>query len=181
MSLQTRIGLCLVLATSSALAVENVHTVAEGLLYRGARAESYEDFKRMIYEHDIGRIVNVENDQRSVDRERGWLDRLWREDHRRVDHDWKPIEHRGFQNEHYVNDVLNSTEDTKNGAVWLHCKRGRDRTGYLAALYRVTVQNWNKADARHEWHDAKFNGGRTNNLRFRELENHFTYASRNHK
>src|SRR6185295_3712564 len=99
-------------------------------------------------------------------RERGWLHRLWQEEHIRVDHDWKPIKHHEKQDAHYIEDVINSTRDTKNGAVWLHCKRGRDRTGFIVAIYRIRFQGWRRHDARHEWHGAEFNDDHRNTLRF---------------
>ena len=33
------------------------------------------------------------------------------------------------------------------GPVLMHCKHGSDRTGLMAAMYRVVVQDWSKEDA----------------------------------
>ena len=36
------------------------------------------------------------------------------------------------------------------GPVLMHCKHGVDRTGLMAAMYRVVVQDWSKEDALEE-------------------------------
>ena len=41
-------------------------------------------------------------------------------------------------------------EAEANGAVLMHCKHGSDRTGLMAAMYRVVVQGWSKEDALSE-------------------------------
>jgi protein tyrosine/serine phosphatase len=33
------------------------------------------------------------------------------------------------------------------GPVFVHCKRGADRTGTMCAVYRVVVDGWSKDDA----------------------------------
>jgi hypothetical protein len=37
--------------------------------------------------------------------------------------------------------------EAQSGVVLLHCQHGADRTGLVAALYRVLYQGWNKEDA----------------------------------
>lgn len=37
-----------------------------------------------------------------------------------------------------------------NGAVLIHCKHGLDRTGLVAAMYRIVVQGWSKQAALDE-------------------------------
>ncbi len=41
-------------------------------------------------------------------------------------------------------------EAQANGPVLMHCKHGSDRTGLMAAMYRVVVQGWSKEDALNE-------------------------------
>jgi protein tyrosine/serine phosphatase len=38
----------------------------------------------------------------------------------------------------------------KNGPVLIHCKHGLDRTGLVAAMYRIVVQGWSKQAALDE-------------------------------
>lgn len=42
------------------------------------------------------------------------------------------------------------------GAVLMHCKHGSDRTGLVAAMYRVVVQGWSKEDALNEMTEGGF-------------------------
>lgn len=43
-----------------------------------------------------------------------------------------------------------------NGPVLMHCKHGSDRTGLMAAMYRVVVQGWSKEDALSEMTQGGF-------------------------
>jgi protein tyrosine/serine phosphatase len=42
------------------------------------------------------------------------------------------------------------------GPVLMHCKHGSDRTGLMAAMYRVIVQGWSKEDALSEMTQGGF-------------------------
>ncbi|WP_429544960.1 dual specificity protein phosphatase family protein [Pseudomonas frederiksbergensis] len=44
------------------------------------------------------------------------------------------------------------------GPVLMHCKHGSDRTGLMAAMYRVVVQGWSKEDALNEMTQGGFGG-----------------------
>ncbi len=47
--------------------------------------------------------------------------------------------------------ALRAIKDAEaNGPVLMHCKHGSDRTGLMAAMYRVVVQGWSKEDALNE-------------------------------
>ncbi|WP_411390882.1 tyrosine-protein phosphatase [Pseudomonas sp. MPB23] len=41
-------------------------------------------------------------------------------------------------------------EAEASGPVLMHCKHGSDRTGLMAAMYRVVVQGWSKEEALNE-------------------------------
>lgn len=44
--------------------------------------------------------------------------------------------------------ALRAIQDAQaNGPVLMHCKHGSDRTGLMAAMYRVVIQGWTKEDA----------------------------------
>ncbi|MCF4998339.1 protein tyrosine phosphatase [Pseudomonas syringae] len=43
-----------------------------------------------------------------------------------------------------------------NGPVLMHCKHGSDRTGLMAAMYRVVIQGWSKEDALNEMTQGGF-------------------------
>lgn len=42
------------------------------------------------------------------------------------------------------------------GPVLMHCKHGSDRTGLIAAMYRVVLQGWSKEDALNEMTQGGF-------------------------
>lgn len=39
-------------------------------------------------------------------------------------------------------DFLSFVTDSANGKVYFHCEHGADRTGAMAAIYRIAVQDW---------------------------------------
>ncbi|OPA97066.1 protein tyrosine phosphatase [Pseudomonas fluorescens] len=54
-------------------------------------------------------------------------------------------------------------EAEANGPVLMHCKHGSDRTGLMAAMYRVVVQGWSKEEALNEMTQGGF--GSSNGFR----------------
>lgn len=46
--------------------------------------------------------------------------------------------------------ILGILEDGKSGAVFVHCKRGADRTGAVIASYRIDHDHWTNARALSE-------------------------------
>ncbi|SDB56009.1 Tyrosine phosphatase family protein [Pseudomonas sp. NFACC23-1] len=57
-------------------------------------------------------------------------------------------------------DILRALRAVKaaeaKGPVLMHCKHGSDRTGLVAAMYRVVVQGWSKEDALNEMTEGGF-------------------------
>lgn len=59
---------------------------------------------------------------------------------------------------------LHAIEDAqKKGPVLMHCKHGQDRTGLIAAMYRIVVQDWTKEAAIAEMTQGGF--GDADNLK----------------
>ncbi|BDU73194.1 fused DSP-PTPase phosphatase/NAD kinase-like protein [Mesoterricola silvestris] len=52
---------------------------------------------------------------------------------------------------------LKVVEDEANWPVFIHCAKGKDRTGYNAAAYRIVIQGWTPARALEEMHAFRFN------------------------
>lgn len=53
--------------------------------------------------------------------------------------------------------VLRTIRDAENnGPVLMHCKHGSDRTGLMAAMYRVVIQGWSKEEALSEMTQGGF-------------------------
>jgi tyrosine-protein phosphatase SIW14 len=52
-----------------------------------------------------------------------------------------------------VNKVMAIIDDPANQPVFIHCRRGSDRTGTIAAVYRISHEGWNAeraiAEAKH--------------------------------
>ncbi len=57
--------------------------------------------------------------------------------------------------EEQISKILALLEDTSAGAVFVHCKRGADRTGAVIAAYRIAHDHWSNDRALAE---AKSNG-----------------------
>jgi tyrosine-protein phosphatase SIW14 len=49
-----------------------------------------------------------------------------------------------------VENVLKLINDANNQPVFLHCKRGSDRTGTIVAAYRIRFENWTDEQAVEE-------------------------------
>jgi len=49
-----------------------------------------------------------------------------------------------------VDEFLRTVNDPANQPVFVHCRRGADRTGTMIALYRVKAHNWQAAKAYDE-------------------------------
>lgn len=47
-------------------------------------------------------------------------------------------------------EFLKLVNDQNHGTVFVHCKRGRHRTGAMTAVYRMTVDGWNVEQAFEE-------------------------------
>ena len=50
-----------------------------------------------------------------------------------------------------INEVLLTLQDSSKYPIFFHCEHGNDRTGLIAALYRVEVQGWTWQSALSEW------------------------------
>jgi protein tyrosine/serine phosphatase len=70
------------------------------------------------------------------------------------------IAHRVRMNAHNINnsDVIDALKIIKNRQhpILIHCRHGSDRTGVIAAMYRIVFQNWTKDDAIAEMVSDKF-------------------------
>jgi protein tyrosine/serine phosphatase len=49
-----------------------------------------------------------------------------------------------------VDRVLSLINATENGVVFVHCHRGRDRTGTVVAIYRLSQDRWTLREAKRE-------------------------------
>ncbi len=61
----------------------------------------------------------------------------------------------------------------KNGAAYVHCALGRDRTGLVIALHRVINDGWKAQDAYEEWHQHGFDQSWFTKFEFTALFDYF--------
>lgn len=54
--------------------------------------------------------------------------------------------------------ALLAMTDSANHPVFLHCSRGKDRAGVVAAVYRMEVEGWSEAEAEAEMEAFGFHG-----------------------
>ena len=124
--------------------LSNVGRVAPGI-YRGAQpaAEGYATLKKM----GIRTVIDfrtTENDRRQVE-----------------DAGMKaisvPIEMSRNGLREKVDRVVALMADPANQPVFIHCRHGQDRTGIVAAAYRMKVEGWSLQDAETEMQSFGFN------------------------
>lgn len=122
--------------------IPHFSTVQEGVLYRSGQPDS-RDLRRLHDVYGVKTIVNLRRadeqtgeDGLSFEQERAEARRLGMrfihlpmDGHERID----PVEVRRW---------LAIARNKDNWPILLHCKRGVDRTGLLAAVYRTEVQGW---------------------------------------
>lgn len=63
---------------------------------------------------------------------------------------WLPIPSSGTPSAATLTEFLALVQDPKAQPVYVHCYRGKDRTGVMIAAYRILVEGWSKKDAMSE-------------------------------
>ena len=55
-----------------------------------------------------------------------------------------------------ISKAVSVLEDRKNGKIFIHCSKGKDRTGLIVAIYRVRNDNYckSKASSERDWYGA---------------------------
>lgn len=112
-------------------------------LYRGSQPESDEDYAKL-KENGIKTIINLRWDK-SVEKSKQSAESLG------FNFINVPMRGDGKPTVEDVQKVLNAINNKSTGEVYIHCTFGKDRTGLIAALYRVNEQGWAPEEARKEW------------------------------
>ena len=113
-------------------------------LYRGGQPtiNGFEDLKKM----GVRTVVNLRVD----DSERRQVEALGMKyvhipiDMPLLQRPWRQIPDKSVDN------FLRTVNDPANQPVFVHCRRGADRTGTMIALYRVKIDNWQATKAYDE-------------------------------
>jgi len=61
-----------------------------------------------------------------------------------------PMRMRSFDDEDAIDALSSIRKAQQKGSVLIHCRHGQNRTGLVAALYRVIYQGWSKEEAMKE-------------------------------
>ncbi len=61
-----------------------------------------------------------------------------------------PLRNFGRPSDAEIEHVLSIISVAENGPVFVHCKRGADRTGTVVAIYRIEHDGWTSKDAKAE-------------------------------
>jgi tyrosine-protein phosphatase SIW14 len=135
--------------------VRNFGVVRQGVLYRSA--QPYPRGLTELLERDgIKTIVNLR--QSSEEPGTGWYEaeKSWAEHHgvRMID---LPIHSGGIPTNKQVAYFLALCRDPNTHPILLHCQAGKDRTGYLAAIYRMEFDGWPAERAIQEMQQYRFN------------------------
>lgn len=62
----------------------------------------------------------------------------------------KPLENWSRPDEKDIDEILKQITIAANQPVFVHCKRGKDRTGTVMAIYRMTADGWTAKQAGDE-------------------------------
>ncbi len=70
-----------------------------------------------------------------------------------------------------MNQILALLDDPEQGPVFIHCRRGADRSGVVIACYRIAHDHWTNAQA---WQEARQQGFSSLEVLMRRYIQHFT-------
>jgi hypothetical protein len=128
----------------SVAGVPNLHQV-DGNFFRSAQPEA-RGFKALATQYGVKIIVSLRAFNSDEPLTRGLNLRLARF----KIHTWH------IEREDVVGALRTLRRATKEGPVLLHCQHGADRTGLIAALYRIVYEGWGKQAALDEMLNGKF-------------------------
>jgi protein tyrosine/serine phosphatase len=118
-------------------------------IYRGGQPENREDY-RQLRALGVRTIINLRTGGDAA-REREMV--------RDLDMEViaSPIQTLRGPREGQLDELLRLLADESLRPVFVHCAEGKDRTGLVVGLYRVTAEHWSKEDAYREMRVIGFN------------------------
>jgi uncharacterized protein (TIGR01244 family) len=142
-----RILAAILVVTASAIAAQetqqfrelpNFHQVNERL-YRGGQPQR--GGLKKLSELGIKTVVNLRGEGEDVDEDRAEAEALG------LRYFSVPMPAFGRPTDEQVNRVLALMDDLENWPVFVHCRRGSDRTGTIIAVYRILCEQWTEDQA----------------------------------
>jgi len=124
--------------------------------YRGGQptSDGYKALKRL----KIKTVVNLRKDK-TVDDERKWAHFEGMKFISIPMHAWEKPRSKD------VDDFLRIASNPENFPLFVHCKHGVDRTGFMMAMYRMTQEEWSFEDAYQEMKQIGFHKNLFPNLK----------------
>ena len=96
-------------------------------------------------------IVNLENDDQAIANEKAWAAAS------QIVQVSTPMSGQWAPSNRQVNTILATLADHTKYPIYIHCKKGMDRTGVIVALHRVVNEGWTPARAELERDKIGFN------------------------
>jgi len=119
-------------------------------LYRGGkpRGQGYDQLQEM----KIDIVVDLNTSSKNVEREKTETESRGM---RYVSLPWSP---RSLPADNQVAEFLRLIRENPPKKIFVHCKRGADRTGVIVAIFRIARQGWTPEQALAEMERFKFHG-----------------------
>jgi tyrosine-protein phosphatase SIW14 len=121
--------------------VPNFHTVNANL-YRGAQLN--ENGVKQLAALGVKTIIDLRGEDATMEKEKIWARSA---DVRFVN---IPLSNWFEPSDAKIAKILSIINDASNQPVFVHCKRGADRTGTIIAVYRITHDGWTAKQASAE-------------------------------
>ena len=120
----------------------NFHKISENF-YRGGQPT--EEGVNNLAKLGIKTIINLRGGKnKKVSKEEIWAKKA------RVNFIHSPLSNWFASRDDKIQSILDEIQKPENQPVFLHCKRGADRTGTVTAIYRIKYEDWTAKDANDE-------------------------------
>ncbi|MGH9602414.1 MAG: fused DSP-PTPase phosphatase/NAD kinase-like protein [Terriglobales bacterium] len=119
-------------------------------LYRGGQPEpeGYDALRKL----GVGIVVNFNTSEEGIREERAEVESRGM---RYVSIPWSP---RSLPRREQVAEFFRLLRENPDAEIFVHCRRGADRTGVMLAAYRMAIDGWTPEQALTEMERFKFHG-----------------------
>jgi tyrosine-protein phosphatase SIW14 len=130
-----------------------------GNLYRGGQPEDKHEAFEKLRELGIDIIVNLRDDDDDIEEEQRRIEALGMQF---ISIPWSGY---NYPDNAQVAAFLRIVRDNPDKQIFVHCRRGAERTGVMLAAYRMSVEGWTPEQALREMNEFRFRGFWFRNLR----------------